>query len=271
MKKMTKILTMAMALTIGATSAAMATPSTQIWIPSTDCQAFGTFHLGIDNYIRADRRSTPNGQVRDTNVYDIGPEAGFLPWDKLQGEVGFDFLGNSTEPNDSHPWSGNIKIATPEDSLFKYSPAIAVGGYNLGPVQDAATAPLVTSGQNIVYGLVAKTLPAFGAVPSLGRVSAGWYHGSERALPDGNPNPYFVKASNEGVLLSWDRTMSEISDKLWMAVDYMGGHNVDGALNVGFSYNFAKNVSVIFGYDIYTKKQLAGQNTFTTQLDINFP
>jgi len=263
MKRISKVLILATTLTIAAAGVAMATPSTQIWIPSTDVQAYKTFHLGIDNYIRADKNSDG---TRGANVYDIGPVVGFLPFEKLQGELGFDFLGNSTDPNDNHPWSGNIKLATPEDSLFKMSPAIAVGGYNLGPALSKSVAPGVTSGQNIIYGLVAKTLPTLGTVPSLGRLSAGYYRGSERALINTSGN-----AANDGVLLSWDRTMTEISDKLWMAVDYQGGNNADGALSFGASWNFAKNVSVIFGYDIYNKKALAGQNTFTTQLDINFP
>jgi hypothetical protein len=262
MNRISKVLILATTLTIAAAGVAMATPSTQIWIPSTDVQAYKTFHLGIDNYIRADKR---NGS-RDANVYDIGPVVGFLPFEKLQGEVGFDFLGNSSSPNDNHPWSGNIKLATPEDSLFKMSPAIAVGGYNLGPALGKEVAPGVVSGQNIIYGLVAKTLPAMGSVPSLGRLSAGYYRGSERALINTNGT-----SENDGVLLSWDRTMTEISDKLWLAVDYQGGNNADGALSFGASWAFAKNVSVIFGYDIYNKKELAGQNTFTTQLDINFP
>ena len=37
------------------------------------------------------------------------------------------------------------------------------------------------------------------------------------------------------------------------------------------SWAFSKNVSVILGYDIYNDQQLAGKNTFTTQVDINFP
>ena len=76
---------------------------------------------------------------------------------------------------------------------------------------------------------------------------------------------------NDGVLLSWDRTMSEISDKLWLAADYQGGDNALGAFSFGASWAFSKNVSVIFGYDIYNEKKLAGENTFTTQVDINFP
>jgi hypothetical protein len=268
MKKSMKIVSLAMTLTMAATGAALATPSTQIWIPSTDVQAFKTAHLGIDNYIRASAKSgVPGNLNRDTNVYDIGPEVGILPFEKVQAEVGFDFYGNSTNPNDNHPFSGNFKIGTPEDSICKFSPAIAVGMYNVGPTNYGKDiAPGVTSGQNLAYVLTARTLPAIGPVPSLGRISAGYYHGSARALQDTNG-----KSANDGILLSWDRTMTEISDKLWLAVDYQGGNNVDGALNVGFSWNFSKNVSVIFGYDIYKEKALAGNNTFTTQLDINFP
>jgi len=50
-----------------------ATPSTQIWIPSTDIQGFNTYHLGIDNYIRT---QNING-VRGAGMYDLGPEYGF--------------------------------------------------------------------------------------------------------------------------------------------------------------------------------------------------
>jgi len=267
MNKVAKVFIQAMTLTIAAAGVAMATPSTQIWIPSTDVQGYGTFHLGIDNYFRASgagKVADANGVVhpgtRDPNVMDIGPTAGILPFEKLQAEIGFDYLVNASEPNDNHPWSGNFKLGTPEDSIFKFSPAFAVGMYNVGPSQSKTTAPGVTSGQNIVYGLLAKTLPV------VGRLSAGYYRGSERALVNTSGN-----SANDGALLSWDRTMTEISDKLWMAVDYQSGNNVDGAVNFGASWKFAKNVSVIFGYDVYTKKALAGNNTFTTQLDIDFP
>jgi hypothetical protein len=263
MNKTAKVLIQAMTLTIAAATVAMATPSTQIWIPSTDVQGYGTFHLGIDNYFRASgvAKSPPSATAtRDANVMDIGPVAGILPFEKVQAEVGFDYLVNANDPNDNHPWSGNFKIGTPEDSIFKFSPAFAVGMYNIGPSQSASNAPLVTSGQNIVYGLLARTLPV------VGRLSAGYYRGSERALVNTSGN-----SANDGALLSWDRTMTEISDKLWMAVDYQSGNNVDGAVNFGASWKFAKNVSVIFGYDVYTKKALAGNNTFTTQLDIDFP
>ncbi len=267
MKKITKIFSLAMMLVVTAAGAALATPSTQIWIPSTDIQAFKTVHLGIDNYFRASSRHASGG-TRDANVLDIGLTAGLLPFDKVQLEAGFDYLVAAVEPNDNHPFSGNFKIGTPEDSLFKFSPALAFGMYNIGPVNPAIAAG-VTSGQNIIYGLVAKTLPAMGPVPSLGRFSAGYYRGSRHALVA--PPTTSSKPQNEGVLLSWDRTMTEISDKLWLAVDYQGGNNVDGAVNFGVSWAFSKNVSLIFAYDIYKEKSLAGANTFTTQLDINIP
>jgi hypothetical protein len=268
MKKMMKTLGCTAALTLATAGAAMATPSTQIWIPSTDIQAYKTLHLGIDNYFRASAVPKATSASRDANVMDIGLTAGVLPFEKLQMEVGVDYLVIAGEPNDNHPFSLNAKLGTPEDALFKFSPALAVGIYNAGPVQSAAMAPGIVSGQNIVYALAAKTLPEFGKIPSLGRISAGYYRGAKRALLDAN-NP--SKADNDGLLLSWDRTMSEISDKLWLAADYMSGHNVDSAVNVGLSWAFAKNVSVIFAYDIYKEKALAGNNTFTTQLDINFP
>jgi uncharacterized protein with beta-barrel porin domain len=64
--------------------------------------------------------------------------------------------------------------------------------------------------------------------------------------------------------------MSEISDKLWAAVDYQGGNNSFGALSFGVSWAFSPNVSVIVGYDIFNERKVAGKNTFTTQLDVNF-
>jgi hypothetical protein len=260
-----------MMLLFAAAGTALATPSTQIWIPSTDVQPYKTVHLGIDNYFRGskdvDAPPTPTSG-RDANNMDIGLTVGVLPFEKVQLEAGFDYLTNANNPNDQHPWSGNIKLATPEDSLFNFSPAIAVGIYNARPVAEISVidAPNVTAGQNLVYGLVAKTVPALGPISSLGRFSAGYYRGSRRALVDDHGN-----VANTGVLLSWDRTLSEVTDRLWLGVDYMGGKNVDGSVNVGASWAFATNVSVIFGYDMYTKNNLAGTNTFTTQVDINFP
>lgn len=244
MKRITKSLIMATALTIATTGIAMATPSTQIWIPSTDVQAFKSLHLGIDNYTR----TSSGGSDFRPNVYDLGLTAGVLPFEKVQAEVGVDYMTYGLNGLDSNPLSFNAKLGTPEDSLFSGSPALAFGGYGFGTKKDLTDS-------NIVYGLAAKTLPV------VGRLSAGYYVGNDKVIGD----------KNDGVLLSWDRTMSEISDKLWVAADYQGGDNTVGAFSFGASWAFSKNVSVILGYDIYNDQSMAGKNTFTTQLDINFP
>jgi hypothetical protein len=230
------------------------TPSTQIWIPSTDFQKWKTMHLGLDNYIRT---SKIDG-IRGAGMYDLGFTTGLLPFQKFQGEVGVDFLSMGDSGYDNFPIYFNAKLGFPESALFKGSPAIALGAYNFGTKKDYTN-------YNILYGLISKTIPV------LGRISAGYYTGNDKILVDEN-----LKASKSGVLVSWDRTMSEISDKLWVAVDYQGGKNYLGALSFGASWAFSSNVSVIFGYDIYNNKKAyyntnnQNANTFTAQVDINF-
>lgn len=227
---------------------AMATPSTQIWIPSTDIQGFKVFHLGIDNYLRSSEDANGNRP----HVYDIGLTTGILPFEKIQAEAGFDLITNGNSTADDSPLYFNAKLGTSEGTLFGGSPALAIGGYSFGTKEDVTD-------YNIFYGLVAKTLPV------IGRLSAGYYVGNDDLLVDANG-----REDNDGVLLSWDRTLSEISDKLWAAVDYQGGDNSFGALSFGVSWAFAQNVSVIFGYDIFNESATGGEDTFTTQLDINF-
>jgi len=56
-----------------------------------------------------------------------------------------------------------------------------------------------------------------------------------------------------------------------VAVDYQGSNSFMGALSFGASWAFAKNVSLLVGYDTYNKKATGGQDTFTMQVDINIP
>lgn len=248
MKKLHKILLGTVVFGLFTANMALATPSTQIWIPSTDIQKFGTFHLGLDNYVR-NTQDTADGER--LHIYDFGLTTGVLPFEKVQMEAGVDFIYNGTDADD-RPLYFNAKIGTPEGSMFEGSPALAAGGFSFG-----------TDGEltdyNIVYGLVAKTLPV------VGRISAGYYTGNADLLVDEDGDE-----DNDGILLSWDRTMSEISDKLWAAVDYQGGNNSFGALSFGVAWAFSPNVSVIVGYDIFNERKIAGKNTFTTQLDVNF-
>jgi hypothetical protein len=249
---------LALGFMLVAAGAAQATPSTQIWIPSSDIQPFMKWHLGFDQYIKA-RGGSPYSSAtggQEPNVINNGITVGVLPFEKIQMEVGIDERTYGIEPYDSAPIYFNAKLGTPEGSLFTGSPAIAIGGYDFGTKKYTAAAGWGTD-YNIVYGIVAKT---FGA---LGRVSVGYYQGNDMMLLDKNG----VK-DETGVLASWDRTITEISDKLWVAVDYMGGENSYGALSYGVAWKFAPNVGVILGQDKYNNSNY--KPTYTLQVDIDF-
>jgi len=245
--KIKSILATASAIVALASGSAMATPSTQIWIPSTDAKDFKNFHIDIDNYARFSSQTDAL-----TNMYNIGLSAGVLPLDNLKLEVGVDFLKQDVKAADDHPFYFNAKLATPEDAFgIKGMPAFAVGAYNLGTVS--------ATQQNIVYGLVAKTLPV------VGRISLGGYNGSEQTLG---------KKTNNGLLASWDRSMPEISDKLWLAVDYMSGRNYNGEISIGGSWAFSKQISLIVGavfFNPFQSTLYGGKPTLTTQIDISLP
>lgn len=262
--KIGKILTTACAVMVLACGSAMATPSTQIWIPSTDVKAFKDIHIDIDNYMRF----SPKPEA-GPNYYNIGLSAGVLPFENIKLEVGVDMLMSSLQDDnafDNHPFYFNAKLGTPEDAFgIKGLPSFAIGAYNLGTFDKPEVG--ASTRQNIVYGLVGKTLPV------VGRLSVGGYHGSKRALAlPGNEN------NNSGVMASWDRSMPEISDKLWLAADYMSGNNANGAVSVGGSWAFNKNVSLIVGVvffnPFYNPSQgegiPGGKPALTTQLDIAF-
>ena len=191
-------------------SAVFATPSTQIWNPSTDIQAFGTTHFGIDNYF------TLVGPAEGGYGYptDLGLTYGLIPGI----EIGIDLF----EPQTS-PFTFNAKYGIPENGSL---PALAIGGYGFG------TSPGVTD-QNVLYALLAKTF-------TFGRISAGYFSGNSSVLLDPNGNP-----DNAGLILTWDKV---INDKLWLCVDYAGSKSVLGSTFYGFSWVFSSNTSVLFGY-----------------------
>lgn len=192
-------------------SAALATPSTQIWNPSTDIQAKGTVHFGIDDYVTVDDRAS-GGYSFPT---DYGLTAGVLPG----LEIGIDSLLPQNVLGSSLVF--NAKYGLAESDIF---PALAIGGYGFGLNQGQTD-------QNVVYGVMAKS---FG----LGRLSVGYFSGKAST----------IGTDNSGVILTWDKV---ITDKLWVCVDYAGGASAIGALFGGFSYAFSSNTSVLFAYGKY--------------------
>lgn len=239
---------------------AQATPSTVIWIPSVDLQPFLVFHLNSDIYFRT--RNEPAGGMR-APLYMLGPTIGILPWERFQMEIGFDLMFQGDSSLDSYPIYFHGKIGTPEGSLFKWSPAIVAGAYNLGVKSGLTT-------QNMGYGMLGRTLPC------LGRLQLGYFYAHDALFVNENG-----EASNHGFLAAWDRTMKEISPKLWLAVDYQGSRSWVGAVSFGAAWSFTDTISMILGYNFYVNRTsvldttgkpmlVPGRDTITVQLDVNF-
>ena len=132
---------LAAVLTLSMSSAAMATFSGQVWIPSTDAKGFGEVNISIDNYIRFS--SADNAGV---NTYDAGVTVGVLPFEKLKLEVGVDYLTDGLQSEDSamsdHPIYFNFKAAVPEDALMKGMPSVAVGMFGMNTADSTLSAKI---------------------------------------------------------------------------------------------------------------------------------
>ena len=210
-----------------------ATPSTQIWNPSTDIQRHKTLHLGVDNYFSV--------LENDTKAYAYGTDIGFTYGLFKNIELGIDLL----EPT-ANPIFFNAKYGLSE---YKILPALALGIFNVGTNKDATNS-------NIIYGLVSKI------IEPIGRLSYGYYKGNGNLLID-----EMGKKENTGLIVTWDK---QLTDKVWTSIDYASGDNFYGALSFGSSYSFAPNISFILGYVVFNNDTFNPNNTITTQLDVNF-
>ncbi len=228
-------------------SLAVATPSSTYWAPSTaNCQAWAVPHITYDNYF-GKSAAYPN---------DVGLTVGFLPWEKIQGEAGFDALYPS-----QNPLYLNGKLCTPESTLFSNSPALSVGIYDIGTQSDVTN-------YNVGYVMLQKSLP-WG-----GYVAAGYYHGFNKTLfvnSDGN-------VSQNGAIAAATSPDIEIGltglKKVIFAVDVQTGKKVLGAWGVGSYIYFADNVSLLTVPVLFLDRLLqpGGSNyLWTMQLDIDVP
>jgi hypothetical protein len=254
MKKMTKILALAMTLSLAAAGVAMATPSTTYWTPMVmDIQGFKVVHLGVDNYFTVEKTKTDSGAVNSLTT-DVGLTVGVLPFEKIQMEIGIDGL----YPSD-FPYYFNSKIGAPEDALFKGAPALQIGIFGVGTESKV--------NQNVVYGVIGKTIPV------LGRVTVGPYIGNAGVLKDSNGN-----VKNAGFMVAYDRGFMPVKDaagneysKIVLAADYASGKNAIGGGGVGVYYYFTKDISFLTGPVWFNDKGINGAWKWTTQVDFNFP
>jgi hypothetical protein len=243
-----------------------ATPTTLIWSPSTDIQPYKRVHLGADLYFPV--RSKDKNETKTYIQQIYGPTFSLLsdkpednllgrvwqPLGKIMAETGFDYKKGFGSSLDTYPFYFNFKAGVGEDAYFKNMPAFAIGVYDVGTKRNKTN-------NNVWYLRGAKTINI--GKFNLGRFSAGYFNGNAKLLRDKDS-----ERDNIGPLFAWERTMSEISDKLWLCVDYQGTQSSYGALNFGFAWKFTNNISAIFGYDIYNNKNL--RNTVTFQLDVDF-
>ena len=147
-------------------SVAFATPSTTYWAPSTaSCQAKYTPHITYDTYFG--KGTPPPGAGAPTYPVDTGLTMGILPSSKVQAEVGYDLLLPSSNPT---YFFLNAKICTPESSMFKGSPAVSFGIYNVGFKKGVTD-------YNPVHVMFQKAFPG-----GSGYVAAGFYHGMSDTL-----------------------------------------------------------------------------------------
>lgn len=248
------------------TNSVFATPTTYIWTPSADIQPFGKIHLNADNYTPFKSTDHNANQLYVQQVY--GPTFSLLsdkqednllgkawkPLAKIMAETGFDYKKGFGPTLDKWPVYFHFKLGMGEDAYFKNMPSAAFGIYDMGYKHNKTN-------YNVFYSRLAKTV-VLGKV-NLGRFSAGYFQGNGRLLRDEAD-----LRDNSGALLAWDRVMSEISDKLWLCVDYQGSDSSYGAMNYGFAWKFTNNISAILAYDIYNNKNL--RDTITFQLDLDF-
>lgn len=254
LKDMTRALLAAAAVAL-VPVAAQATPSTTYWAPSTaSCQARGVPHITYDTYFwkgpAAGAAGAPGYPI------DTGLTAGFLPFSKVQGEVGFDLLLPSQDP-----LFLNVKLCTPESSLFAGSPGISFGIYNMGFQKDVTD-------YNVLHLMFQK------ALPTGGYVSAGVYHGLNRTLLTSSEG----KVVRTGVMIGAGSPDIQIGlkglKKINFAADLQTGKNVLGAWGFGSYVYFADNVSLLVGPVFFLDRNLqpgGAKYMWTAQLDIDIP
>jgi hypothetical protein len=250
MKRLFSLLFLALALSAGSASAL---PLKIISAPSTDVQPYGTFHLGIENDTTMFAEKDVGGH---SNPTDFGLLAGIANLGFFQADVGVDIREQSDKP-----FSFNAKIATTDQAFGKWGPVIAVGAYDVGTEKGV-------NDFDVFYAEVSQT---FGFI---GRGTAGYYVGNADKLKSASGD-----TQNNGLILAFDRRMTEINEKLWLGVDFMSGTSRYGAVSFGVGWSFSEKASLVLGYVRYndvavvtppTASNGSGANVVTWQAYFDF-
>lgn len=240
-----------------APTTALATPSTTYWAPSTaSCQAKYVPHITYDTYFR--KGTPPPGAGTPTYPIDMGLTMGILPSDKIQAEVGYDLLLPSSDPVF---FFLNAKICTPESSMFKGSPAISFGLWNVGFKKDVTD-------YNAAHLMFQKAFPAGGYV------AAGLYHGMSDVLFTNSDGKVVKTGAMIGVFSPDIPVGVKGLKKLNLAADIQTGKNVLGGGGFGLYLYFTDTVDLLIGPVWYTDRKLQPGGAswlWTAQIDIDIP
>jgi hypothetical protein len=237
------------AAALATATVASATPSTTYWTPGTTyVQPFLVPHLTYDTYF-GEKGAYP---------IDTGITIGVLPWEKLQGEIGFDLLYPGYTKNG---FQLNAKLVIPEGSFGEYFPGISLGVMNVGFKKDV-------SDFYTVHGFVAKTFPV------VGNLGVGAYYGAgSKLLWTGSDS----KVRRVGALAAWTSPDINVKvtglDKIVVVADVLSGKNVLGAAGPGITFFFTPAIDILTGPVFFFDKTLqpgGSSMLWTVQLDVDF-
>ena len=254
--KIVRLLILALFLTLFLTPDAIASPSREVFIPSTDSMDFLKIRGDLITYFRSspDKKAVQGPLAssgdRDPGIILLGGSVGVLPFDTVRGEIGIEYTGSGADVAESSPVTFNVKVSIPQEAICRYFPGLAVGMYNIGSNTGETN-------QDIAYGLISYQF-------LLGKFTAGGYRGEKGALGGDGSIKY-------GVLAAWHRTLVEFSNRLWVGADYMGGKNINSSVNFGVAWAISKNASVMGGYNLHTDRNFSGTDTIMIRASYLLP
>lgn len=239
------------AAALATATVASATPSTDFWTPATTyVQPFLVPHLTYDTYF-GEKGAYP---------VDTGITIGVLPWDKLQGEVGFDLLYPLPAPASKSALLLNAKLVIPEGAFGELAPGLSVGVQNIGFEKNVTDLTLF-------HAEIGKTFGSFG------NLTVGGYYGVNKYAMFSTE----AKVPQGGAMVAYTSPDINVKvtglDKIVILADAMTGKNNFGAVAAGIGFYFTPAIDVLTGPVFFLDKgtQPGGSSMlWTVQLDVDF-
>jgi hypothetical protein len=265
---MTKALkALALGTLLATATAAQATPSTTFWTPATTyVQPYLVPHITYDTYF-GEQGSYP---------VDTGLEIGFLPFEKVQGELGFDLNYGPGLTYTNGAFLLNAKLGLTEGAFGEWFPGISAGIYGVG-LQTSKTKP-GRNDYNILHAEIGKTFAP------VGTLTVGFYTGKAEVdeatgyafgLVDVKKDGTVKKDSTGfmGAYLSPDVAVGLPGlNKINFFADFQSGNNALGAWGAGIGLYFTPAIDILTGPIFFLNERTqpgAAKMFWTVQLDVD--